>query len=391
MLSLSLLGCGDDSKPIAEQWPDYTAGNTNQSSQSSTTTDSSASTSTQGVDTSSASSSAQGPGGTTSSSGLETLPGGTQAPGMCTPDNFRCVAPVPTGWHGPVARRGMAANGVVGACQGEYRYPINAVKPFRGGPSFEAAMCSPCSCGRAQGARCGDLLAAEYYQQDSCKEYLLGVPRVYADGACVEVPNAVGFTRSIKLSTPSVDRSAAFCSPTGGFVTKAPASWRRQERWCRARVADRLRCNDASLICVPKIEAGFEAGVCIFQEGEHSCPAGEYANQVLLYREEQDERGCSACSCGEVRGSLGCDGFLRQYSNARCNGASTERVESTPVKPDQSDVCRNMSNFNDIAPRSVQLELSVIGLNEASCQAAGGEAVGQVRGKDPVTLCCTAN
>lgn len=389
-LSLSVLACGDDSKPIAEQWPDYTAGQANDSQSSQTQPDSSSSSA------SSSSASGQSGGSTStdqSTSGLETLPGSTQAPGLCAPENFRCVAAVPVGWHGPVARRGMSATGIVGACEGEYRFPINAVRPFLGNPSADPAACSPCSCGRAQGASCSDLLNVPYFKKSGCNndDLLLTVPKVLADGSCVKVSNPVGRVQSLRLPTPTLDRSGSFCTPTGGFVTKAPARWQQQERWCRARVADSLRCSDATKVCVPKVQGVFEPGVCVFQEGEHACPAGEYQTRVLLYRGEKDERRCSACSCGEVKGELACEGFLRQFSNDRCSDAATERVESSRIDPKLPDTCQALSNFADSVPQSVQLELSVGGLGEAKCDPSGGAALGEVRGKDPVTLCCTSS
>lgn len=384
-----MLACGDDSKPIAEQWPDYTAG---QGSNSASTAPSTMSDTTS--QDSSGSSAAQTSGQNLSSgatTGLDTLPGDTQAPGICTLDRFRCVAPVPAGWQGPVARRAMSAAGLLGNCEGAYRFPINATKPFLGAPAFEPATCSPCSCGRAQGISCFDILDVEYHQDASCSNLLLNVPRVSVDNNCIQISSATGKALSVRLPTPIVDRSGAFCTPTGGFVTKAAARWQTQERWCRARVADSLRCSDSSRVCVPKVEPGFEAGVCVYQDGDHACPAGEYAKKVLLYRGENDGRGCSVCRCGAVQGDLACGGFLLSYSNDRCSNATTERVESSRVDTTQSSVCRSLSNFADAAPRSTLLEPELFGVDAASCPASGGEAVGQVQGHEPVTLCCTAS
>lgn len=384
-----MLGCGDDSKPIAEQWPDYTAGQAGnaQSSFGSTTGD----VTNQGASSAGA---GQTGGAAPSSSGAtdsDTLPGDTHPPGLCTLDRFRCVAPVPAPWQGPVARRLMSSNGVVGHCEGEYRFPINATKPFTGEPVFAPLSCSPCSCGDVQGLSCSDILSVEYHQDSSCGDLLLSVPRVSADNSCIQISSATGQARSVLVPTPILDRAGASCPPNGGFPTKTAATWQRQERWCRARVAQSLRCSDPSRVCVPKVESVFEPGVCIYQEGDHACPSGEYANKVLLYRGEKDQRECSACSCGPVQGELSCGGFLRHYSNDRCYDAPTERVESSRIDTAQSSVCRSLSNFSVAAPRSTLIEPEIQGKEAASCTPSGGQPSGEVVGDDPVTLCCTGS
>lgn len=394
LVSLMVVGCGDDSKAIAEQWPDLTAGASNNSS---------AATSTPGLDTSS--SAANTSASLTSSSSVSSVPTGSgsstassntssaSGPSLsCTPDRFRCVSAVPSGWEGPIARKEKAANGLVPACDGEFRFPVNS-RPYHAQPVFDPATCTNCACIQPGGVVCSGLSALTYYKDTKCTpaQLLTTIATVQNGDRCTPVSGTSG-ALSVKLPVSTADATNGSCSPRGGYVGKTAYSWKQQERLCRSRSADQLSCADSSQRCVPKVGTGFASGVCVYKAGDHSCPAGDYSNKVVLYMDAADDRACTACTCGTLSGTFKCGGLFTQFSNDSCNDGSGQVIETLALSADQ-ERCARVDSFpsNGPGPLGLMLTLDVEGLDEASCPASGGAPTGAVRGADPVTLCCTSS
>lgn len=394
--------CGDDSKAIAEQWPDHTAGSAGPKS----STGVGAEPSTASGDTTTPSTTATASGSSSTSGSLSSStpaedsssPGttGTQAPDplACTPDRFRCVDAVPAGWSGPVAHKGKNAQGIVPACDDEYRFAVNAV-PYHAQPSFNPASCSACSCGTPSGAKCERIAKVEYFSDKGCNRLLTEVPNVLADGTCSAVVGAQGNARSVRIPRPVVDVKQVACQPMGGFATKTGFSWDTQERLCRSRSADSLKCADPSQVCTPKVAASFVQSVCIYQNGDHACPASRYKNKLVLYKGVTDDRGCEACACGQVVGNLTCEGDFLQFSDKDCLGSMNGTQEAVRLTGSPS-TCADLRFFGTSqssagVPLGVSLDVAVGGLNTASCAVSGGTPSGRVAGTEPVTLCCTDN
>lgn len=397
LISLVVVGCGDDSRAIHEQWPDFTAGASPNSSAGANTAADQSSSSGAGSSASPTTSTSSPPGQTSSStpsssSGSTSTSGGTGSAISCSPDRFRCVSAVPGGWEGPIARKEKAANGLVPACDGEYRFQVNA-RPYHAEPKFDPATCSSCACIQPNGVECSGLSALNYYKDSQCTpaQLLTTIATVQNGDRCTPVSGTSG-ARSVKLPVSTADATNASCTPRGGYVSKTAYSWERQERLCRSRSADQLSCGDSGQRCVPKVEAGFASGVCIYKAGDHSCPAGDYRNKVLLYMDSTDDRGCTACNCGVLSGTFKCGGLFMQFSNDSCSDGSGEVIETVALNADQ-ERCARVDSFpsGGPGPLGLRLSLEVEGLDQASCPASGGAPTGAVRGADPLTLCCTAS
>lgn len=397
-LSWGVVGCGDDSKAIQEQWPNWTAGSlapSTSAKSSSTpvqTSDPGANTS---ADTSAKSTSASPGSSTVSTGNTRSATGtGTLVPTACTPDRYRCVAPLPAGWSGPIARKAKNAQGLVPRCDDEYRFEVNAL-PYHAEPQFQAATCSPCSCGTPTGATCSKVSNVKFYKEAKCvaTDELTSVPTVDSSGACTAVTGTVGTARSVKVPNPVLDTTQVKCPANGGFATKTGFTWAQQERLCRSRGSENLKCADASQICVPKVASSFTQGVCIYRDGDHACPAQGYTKKSLRYKNAKDTRGCEACTCGPFTGALSCKGHFRMFSNPECVADGGGPVQSLRLDLTKSESCGDVSNFIYPAgiPQGVALELEIGGIKQASCAPGGGMAKGVVQGTDPVTLCCTAD
>lgn len=388
------LGCGDDSEVIEKHWPNWTAGNVTAPSSQQTssapvqTTDAGSKTTVDSSGPGSSGASTSTPSNTSTATST-----GTLAPTACTPDRYRCVAPLPAGWSGPIARKAKNAQGLVPRCDDEYRFEVNAL-PYHTDPQFQAASCSPCSCGTPTGATCSDVSGGKFFKEPGCvaADELTDLPTMDSNGTCSEVLNAVGWAKSVKVPSPVIDMSKVSCPANGGFATKTAFSWGKQERLCRSRGSESLQCADASQLCVPKVASSFTQGVCIYRDGDHACPAQGYTQRTLLYKGENDSRGCEACTCSTVNGTLSCKGFLMMYSDNQCPASGGTR-ESVELNTSQADTCGDVNNFIAPAgiPKGVALDVWVDGLNAASCTAGGGMATGLVEGTDPVTLCCTVD
>lgn len=280
------------------------------------------------------------------------------------------------------------------SCDGDYRFEVNQ-NPYHADPVFNPSSCTACSCATPRGGSCSGVSNVEYFKEPGCNagDLLTKVDSVLSDGTCSAVVGTNGLARSVKVPAMTLDRSSVACQALGGFESKSGFSWSQQERLCRSRGTDNLSCANAGEVCVPKVPSSFAQGVCVYREGDHACPDQTYANKVLLYRNAVDDRACSACTCGDATGNLSCEGFLRQFPNDDCTEATPTVSESLRLTWGQPSTCGDVSNFIPPAgvPQGVSLEVEVSGLAQASCAPSGGQPTGQVKGSDPVTICCTGS
>jgi hypothetical protein len=138
-------------------------------------------------------------------------------------------------------------------------------------------------------------------------------------------------------------------------------------------------------ICFPDdpLPPGF--ALCIFHEGEEDCPTDPenvFTERHVFYQGVQDDRQCSACSCGAPMGSA-CTATIAVYKGAdlTCSGPTVTPITISSVGPTCLDI---------------QLPGQALGSKSAgpttylpgTCPPMGGDASGTAIPSKPATLCC---
>jgi hypothetical protein len=130
-------------------------------------------------------------------------------------------------------------------------------------------------------------------------------PDMATEATLLPMPHAVATT------TSGADQAAR------PVETIAPPIWDAQVVTCREPELG-PECGEG--VCTPLAPAGFESGVCIYREGQHECPAGDYSVIHRHHSGVEDDRDCSYCACGAGTGV--CDGSLQVYGSNDCTGAA---------------------------------------------------------------------
>ncbi len=129
---------------------------------------------------------------------------------------------------------------------------------------------------------------------------------------------------------------------------------------------------------MPEGAAPFEAGVCIWVEGEESCPA-EFSERTVYYDEVDDTRSCSACSCGDPTGSCS-EPEVRLHPNnsCACVSAGSCNVGTT---------CEQLG-FDDVNSMDLRVPPELQG--QASCEPSDVGPAGDATPSGATTVCCAS-
>jgi hypothetical protein len=158
------------------------------------------------------------------------------------------------------------------------------------------------------------------------------------DGSCLPFSVAGGQSCAGSPCNTSVEANLArpangTCTPNGGVPQGGIPTFTNARKACRA---DTLQGCDSEQRCVPRFPAPFEGRACIGRVGDQVCPPG-FPAKTLSYDGFEDDRECSACSCGSATGGT-CKLTVSLYSDASCAtplagaptvGASTPRSRRT--------------------------------------------------------------
>lgn len=140
-------------------------------------------------------------------------------------------------------------------------------------------------------------------------------------------------------------------------------------------------------ICLPNkpLPPGFQ--LCIFYNGDHACPNDEPGNifteQHVFYQGVEDDRQCSACTCGPPTGSA-CTATISTYKGNNLTCDDNAKFAQIPISS-AGPVCV------DIALPGQPLGSKSAGPTTylpGACQPLGGDASGSVTKTEPATLCC---
>ncbi|MCB9748869.1 MAG: hypothetical protein H6713_02555 [Myxococcales bacterium] len=206
-----------------------------------------------------------------------------------------CVEPPPPGWFGPVAARENDVDAATPGCLGAYP---DAVWSLYGGLTAEGECACACSFD-LDASGCGPTTAYRYAAcgQEPTIELMIGDQECHAWFG--------GNLGGWKVDPAPVEGD---CAPE---VTSALDDAAFTTRWTACGGATVSACGDG--VCAPTLPDGYDR-LCVYQEGEHACPAGDYAVQVTRYTSVDDARACddADCQCGAPAPS--CDTSLHLSS-----------------------------------------------------------------------------
>lgn len=311
---------------------------------------------------------------TATSGGSDTTMGRGDATGTDTGDppaacpvTHTCLQAPPEGWTGPVNVQDMAAGELLNDCAGAYP---ELVEEHPTDPAGDPASCS-CSCGNVSGASC---------------TYRIGR---FAQANC----GGIGSYTNLPVLDDCVDNANSMqtwwsleANPQGGSCNASsneeivPLEFQRQIRVCQGVPLDQ-GCA-ANEICAPIPSQPFLPDICIYQAGEHECPAGAYSERTVHYTGAEDTRDCSpACTCAAPAGS--CTGVTAtMYRDSdTCTAGGT--CFNPPCLHNKTQGC---SQVDISQTRSIRRTAGAT--YSGSCADQGFDPVGEVTPTEPVTVCC---
>lgn len=137
-------------------------------------------------------------------------------------------------------------------------------------------------------------------------------------------------------------------------------------------------------ICLPPDPPPPGFALCIVQKGENACPTdpgNTFTEQHVFYEGVQDDRQCSACTCGAPTGSA-CTATISIYKGGGCSGPTFAQI---PISSANA-VCIDIA-LPGQALGSKKSPGSTTYL-PGTCPAMGGDGSGIATPANPTTLCC---
>ena len=204
------------------------------------------------------------------------------------------------------------------------------------------------------------------------------------DGLCdstTQIPAGKAYSLTIDPMTMTENG----CAPGPPVAAKVISSyWQTFARTCDGKGWTSGALSQT--ICIPPDDPtppGFN--LCIFQNGENDCPTESnnvFTVRHVFYKGVQDDRQCSACTCGAPTGSV-CTATISIYkgTDLTCSGPAL----------DQKTVSSEKAACLDIAPTGQALGSKSAGpmtYLPGTCPAIGGDGSGNAIPTQPATLCC---
>ena len=299
----------------------------------------------------------------TSAGGVDTQGDGSEP---CDPLASLCVEEPLPGWNGPAAVFEGASDQSSPGCSG--LYPDDGVEAFAGfvGPD---ASCE-CSCGPPANESCGEVeVRRQGTASNACLQ--LGEAPQVVDGACGALDTSYAGGAFWRVS--EFEYSAGACTPER-IDSTAPAGFDTRVLACQG-ASPPGACADEGDVCVPRPVAPFGASVCIWMEGDVTCPtASDYSVRTLRYQSFDDDRSCTACSCGDSMGS--CSGGRVTFGQS-CGGLAAGTLDAGEC-----------GRVGATSAQTVAVATASASTPSGSCTPSGGAATGEASPSEPVTLCC---
>lgn len=266
-----------------------------------------------------------------------------------------CGELAPVGWFGPAIYARVVGGGAMPDCPDAF----SALGPsvLEGWNDPGPAICE-CSCELSTPLNCSSY--AYSHNSASCNTYNLYTP---VTTMCANA-NLTGWTQfySNPQNFPTCMQESSETFP--------PPAWDAQIRSCK--LADDTAgqaCGDGGT-CLPTAPEGFEAGLCIYKDGDQECPAGAYANKSVFYANVEDTRECSNCSCGSA--SATCTAPLQVFEGPDCEG-----VPLAEIAPNSA--CTQVTGGS----------VAMAGDDDGGCPVSSpAEPAGAIVPSGPFTFCC---
>jgi hypothetical protein len=219
------------------------------------------------------------------------------------PVGQQCAPPIPAGWSGPVTMVTDPTGDV--ACPDEM--PVQLELGFR---DLEVdAMSCGCSCSRPKNLTCDADLILRTTSAVDCSDLTVFNPtkvRIPV-GTTVDLRplNGIGTTWFRDPNDgPLPDVTGGECTPRASHSFPEPELF-DPILLCGAD-SDTPESCDRDGSCLPEM-ADSSAPICIYQEGDVDCPAASpFTERTVSYRDFEDTRACSDCSCGTPTGESAC-------------------------------------------------------------------------------------
>jgi len=280
-----------------------------------------------------------------------------------------CVPSVPSGWAGPVEL--YAGSSAAPPCTTDFTTAYDGNSQLDAPAASCSCQCNPsvtqcasptmtiyeAACVAGTGCSCTGT---------SCDTFTLqaAVCTTVAPSACT-VKVATGMNATAPVPSGS-------CPPVAG-KSAAPITWGTSAQACSSSIAIAQVDCPAGDVCAPKAAAPYGSTLCISQAGDIACPTQGYTQKQTFYGGADDQRTCTACTCGSPTGAS-CDATIDMYTSAdgSCTGTPNEFI--TPFSCDP---------VND--PVDMRLVVSSQG---GSCVASTVSATGSATPISPTTFCC---
>jgi hypothetical protein len=263
----------------------------------------------------------------------------------------RRAYPVPDNWQGPMQVASSPDEATLPDCAGNQA-------TVHQGVMADDAVC-PCTCDPPQAAACRAVIK-NHADDSTCTNAgteLAVVGMQCVNSAAAVAPANAGVTTEVLPSA---------CSANGGGAQLSEPTWTTHLRVCEVEAEPPPGGQ-----CLPAPAAPFQRRWCIVGGGDQSCPEG-YTQKSLFHSDYDDTRACSGnCTCDV--GGVSCAGTVSRYSLSGCANSLGTWVPGS---------CNSVTAF----PLSYDLTDVTIG---GMCTAVPPASVGEVAGKNPVTVCCT--
>ena len=294
----------------------------------------------------------------TSTGGVGSEDGSEESGGGACPV---CAEPAPDGWQGPVVRT-LSPDGAPVECGGAY--PTADLAFFDDFIEPEPTECS-CEC-RSDVSKVCYTGAWRHDASPSCDSYTEFVPLTNDCIAFNSTSGSMAF-RSLGSGVPD-------CQPV--LQSTVPEfGWGALITSCKPGQEPGPACDAVpGGVCWPAVPDGFEAGLCIWSQGEVACPDGSsYADRRLVYNGvAQDSRTCSVCSCGDLE-AYDCAGAAEAFASEDCSGAAQTLA---------ADAC---TPVDGVASARLDLDLPL------TCeQFTDSQPVGSIQIDGIFTYCCAS-
>jgi len=283
----------------------------------------------------------------------------------CSAMGYECLPSPPSPWIGPV----QFNLGDIPNCGGSW--PNAGVE---GGVGFIApagSTCPSCSCATSADAKCG--MDVVVFADPGCTG--TSQPTAFfSDGQCINVGMQALGPESVR-PTSGLRVVSGTCSPqTTGSPNFPSPDW-QDEAWTCTASPFGAGC-DAPLSCVPPAEGGL---VCVTRAGVHDneCPVDYGSVAWVVYRDVDDDRSCSPCTCGAPLGDCSGAEISVEDPSGGCPGTGTVLANG---------VCTALPIHSSMGTFSIESWLP--GGLQANCSPSGGASSGTVQPASPLTVCC---